>query len=77
MKIINPMLIGYSTLITLIIFFSGIQILFLGLIGEYIGKILQNINKENQYFISEIKKNKKMTKTLKYKYLLKKIYFSF
>ena len=58
-KIINPNVpIGYSTLITLIIFFSGIQILFLGLIGEYIGKILQNINKENQYFISEIKKNK-------------------
>lgn len=59
-KIINPNLPqGYSTLITLIIFFSGIQILFLGLLGEYVGKILKNINKEDQYFISTLKKKDK------------------
>ena len=57
---INPDLPqGYSTLITLIIFFSGVQILFLGLLGEYVGKILKNINKEDQYFISLIKKRDK------------------
>ncbi len=56
-KIINPNLpLGYSTLITVIIFFSGVQILFLGLIGEYVGKILKNVNKEKQYSISYIKK---------------------
>ena len=44
----------------IIIFFSGLQILFLGLIGEYVGKILKNVNRENQYTIEYIKeKNKK------------------
>lgn len=56
-KILNPSVpLGYSTLITVIIFFSGIQILFLGLIGEYVGKILKNVNKENQYNVSYLKK---------------------
>ncbi len=56
-KILNPNLpLGYSTLITVIVFFSGVQILFLGLIGEYVGKILKNVNKEKQYNISYIKK---------------------
>ena len=56
-KILNPNLpLGYSTLITIIVFFSGVQILFLGLIGEYVGKILKNVNKEKQYNISYIKK---------------------
>lgn len=59
-KMINPNIPqGYSTLITLIIFFSGIQILFLGLLGEYIGKILKNINAEDQYFINTLKKKNK------------------
>lgn len=59
-KILNPNLpLGYSTLITVIVFFSGIQILFLGLIGEYIGKILKNVNKEKQYNINYFKKKDK------------------
>ena len=56
-KYLNPDIpLGYASLITIILFFSGIQILFLGLIGEYIGKILKNVNKENQYVIDIIKK---------------------
>jgi len=56
-KLINPSVpLGYSTLIACIIFFSGIQLLFLGLIGEYIGKILKNVNKENQYNVSFLQK---------------------
>ena len=30
--------------------------LFLGLIGEYVGKILKNVNKEEQYIVNYIKK---------------------
>ena len=61
-KINNPNLpAGYSSLIAIIIFFSGIQLIFLGLLGEYIGKILKKVNDENQYFIdfekSKIDKN--------------------
>jgi glycosyltransferase involved in cell wall biosynthesis len=56
-KLIDPNIPqGYAMLMTCIIFFSGVQILFLGLIGEYIGKILKNVNKENQYNVSFIKK---------------------
>ena len=56
-KMINPNIPqGYSQLITVILFFSGVQILFLGVIGEYVGKILKNINKEKQYNISYLKK---------------------
>lgn len=50
--------LGYSSLLTAIIFFSGIQLIFLGLLGEYIGKILKNVNQEVQYSI-DFKKLKK------------------
>ena len=39
------------------IFFSGVQLIFMGLFGEYIGKILKNVNKEPQYSIDYIKLN--------------------
>ena len=56
-KMLNPNIPqGYSQLITVILFFSGVQILFLGVIGEYVGKILKNVNKEKQYNISYLKK---------------------
>jgi glycosyltransferase involved in cell wall biosynthesis len=58
-KFFNPDApLGYSSLIISIVFFAGIQLIFLGLIGEYIGKILKNVNQENQYNI-EVKINKK------------------
>jgi len=58
-KILNPNIPqGYSTILTIVIFFSGLQLLFLGLIGEYVGKILKNVNKENQYNINFLKKKK-------------------
>ena len=60
-KIMNPDIpAGYSSILSVVLFFSGIQLIFLGLIGEYIGKILKNVNKENQFFIDLIKeKNSK------------------
>jgi hypothetical protein len=39
------------------IFFAGVQLIFMGLLGEYIGKILKNVNKEPQYSIDYIKLN--------------------
>jgi undecaprenyl-phosphate 4-deoxy-4-formamido-L-arabinose transferase len=61
-KFLNPTTpIGYSSLLTTIVFFSGIQLIFLGLIGEYVGKILKNVNQEKQYNIDfeKLKNGKK------------------
>jgi|TARA_Y100000294_G_scaffold123344_1_gene114695 undecaprenyl-phosphate 4-deoxy-4-formamido-L-arabinose transferase len=56
-KFLNPEIpTGYSSLISLIILFSGVQLIFLGLIGEYVGKILKNVNREKQFYIDFIKK---------------------
>ena len=56
---INPETpLGYSSIIVSIFFFSGIQLIFLGLIGEYLGKVLKNVNQEPQYSIKEEKLKK-------------------
>ena len=58
-KLTNPIVpLGYSMLITILLFFSGVQFLFLGLLGEYIGKILKNINKDDQYLVSKVIRKK-------------------
>lgn len=57
-KLTNPeAVIGLSSIFVIILFFSGIQIIFLGLLGEYIGRILLNVNNSSQYEIEQIKKN--------------------
>jgi len=44
---------GFASLIVAITFFSGIQLLTLGIIGEYIGRIHLNVNNKAQYHIRE------------------------
>ena len=45
---------GFATIVILLVFFSGLNLFFLGLLGEYIGKILKTVNKKPQYSIGEI-----------------------
>jgi undecaprenyl-phosphate 4-deoxy-4-formamido-L-arabinose transferase len=49
---------GYTSIFVAVLFFSGIQLLFIGLIGEYIGKILKNVNKQKAYFIDHVMERK-------------------
>lgn len=49
---------GYSSIMITILFFSGIILCVLGMIGEYVGRIYMCINNEPQYVIRE-KYNKK------------------
>ena len=44
---------GYSSLMSIILFVSGIIMLMLGIIGEYIGRIYISINNSPQYVIKE------------------------
>lgn len=53
-KLMNPDLaVGWSSLIVAIMFMGGLQLLALGAIGEYTGRILLNVNNRPQYVIGE------------------------
>ena len=54
---------GWATLIILISMFSGVQLIFLGIIGEYIGAIFDEVKGRPHYIIDEkINFNKKILK---------------
>ncbi len=44
---------GWASIICIICFLSGIQLLALGVIGEYIGKIYMEVKARPRYIISE------------------------
>jgi glycosyltransferase involved in cell wall biosynthesis len=46
---------GWTSLMVAVLVIGGMQIIFLGLIGEYIGRILMNSNKSPKYIIKSIK----------------------
>jgi len=74
-KIMNPNIpMGYTMIIEIILIFAGIQLVSLGMIGEYVGRIFMSQNKKPQYTIrkrfekpgnSEIEKNEKIEQTSK------------
>lgn len=55
MKAIFPQsfVIGWAGLFTAIMFIGGIQLITIGIIGEYIGKIYQEVQKRPKYLIKE------------------------
>ena len=53
-KIINPSIqAGYSSMVAILLFSSGIIMLMLGLIGEYVGRIYICMNNSPQYVVKE------------------------
>ena len=51
-KILNPDVpLGYTSLIVLISIFSGVQLIAIGMIGEYLGRVFLSQNKKPQYSI--------------------------
>ena len=44
---------GYPTLVTLLLFLGGIQLLSLGIIGEYIGRIYNETKHRPNYLVRE------------------------
>lgn len=59
-KIVNPSIqLGYSSLMSAILFIGGLIMFLLGMIGEYVGRIYISINNQPQYVIKEIVDNEK------------------
>ncbi|MCM1153991.1 MAG: glycosyltransferase family 2 protein [Roseburia sp.] len=53
-KLLNPdVLIGFSSLMSVLVFIGGMVMLMLGIIGEYIGRIYISMNNSPQYVIRE------------------------
>ena len=59
-KITNPtsVVLGYSSIMSVILLIGGILMILLGMIGEYIGRIYISINNSPQYVIKEKINNK-------------------
>jgi undecaprenyl-phosphate 4-deoxy-4-formamido-L-arabinose transferase len=52
--VVGPEVEGVFTLFAVLFFFVGLQILALGLIGEYVGRIYQEVRRRPQYVIAEV-----------------------
>ena len=53
-RLMNPDVpMGFSSLMSALVFFGGMIMLMLGLIGEYIGRIYISLNNSPQYVIRE------------------------
>lgn len=58
-KLTHPhMTVGWASMMSALCFFSGIILFFIGVVGEYVGRITLNINNEPGYVVREIITNK-------------------
>ena len=58
--VIKEMVQAYQAIILLILFFSGIQILLFGIIGEYLGRIFNETKNRPLYFVNEYNGEKEL-----------------
>lgn len=59
-KILHPEIpIGITTILAAILIFAGVQMIMLGLIGEYLGKLFLTNNQSPQYVVRHLYKNGK------------------
>lgn len=53
-RLVNPLVpVGFSALMSAVVFFGGMLMLMMGLVGEYIGRIYISLNNSPQYVIRE------------------------
>ena len=50
---LNIMPVGWSSLIVTILILGGLQLLALGILGEYLGRVLLTLNSKPQYIVAE------------------------
>jgi hypothetical protein len=53
---INPNLtVGLPTLLVVVVFFAGVQLLILGMIGEYLGRLFLDHSRSPQFVVRYVK----------------------
>ena len=63
-KLIRPMTyIGWPSMMVAICFFSGLNLLFMGLIGEYVGRIFLGMSNNPQYVVRSVHEHEKVKET--------------
>ena len=54
-RIFDPsMQMGWSSIMAVLLMCSGLVLLFLGLIGEYLGRLFMTVNKMPQYVLRKV-----------------------
>lgn len=55
---------GLSTTVLVVTFFSGVQLLCLGMMGEYVGRIYDEVKRRPMFIIDDVVENKKISHQL-------------
>jgi hypothetical protein len=48
---------GWPTIVASIMFFSGVQLLFIGVLGEYLARVFDEVKSRPNYIIARIVRN--------------------
>ncbi|MGH2447433.1 MAG: glycosyltransferase family 2 protein [Chloroflexota bacterium] len=54
LRLVNHAIVGQATTLILVLFLGGIQLIFLGVIGEYLGRIYDEVRARPLYIVREV-----------------------